>query len=166
VVRTRIVCAVVSEEQELLGCGDPVSVWLKLSHQDRGSLTSRDQNAPVGLASFGITFELLARGESQFAMVAKIRKQVLRSRIQLLPTRGQLVAIITKHQELVVVALLKENPSAFGRSNPDADARRDKRLAFTVTGVRHLNEAGADSHLSFRYEIRKSTWMLRRNVAG
>ena len=112
---------------------------------------------PRGAPRLGTAFELLARRKSQFAMVAKVRKQVLSSRIQLLTTRRQLVAIITKHQELVVVVLLKENPSAFRRSNPDADARRNKRLAFTVTCVQDTStKRAARSHLSFRHEIRKS----------
>jgi hypothetical protein len=157
VERTPIVYAVVSKEQELLRCSDPVSVRGKISYQDRGSIISSGRNTPVGLASVRAALKLLARRESQFAMVSKIRKQALSSRIQLLTTRRQFVAIITKHQELVVVVLLKENPSTFRRSNPDADARRNEGLAFTVTGVRHVNEAGARSHVSFRYEIRKST---------
>ena len=94
--RTRIVRAVVSEEQELLGCGNAVPVWLKFSHQDRGSFTSRGHNAPLGLPSLRTAFKLLARRESQSAMVTKIRNQALRSRIQLLATRRQFVAIIAK----------------------------------------------------------------------
>jgi hypothetical protein len=99
-------------------------------------------------------------------MVAKVRKQILSSRVQLLTTCRQLVAIIAQYQELLVIVFLKEDPRAFRCSNPDAHARGDQRLPFTVTCVRHVNEAGARGYCSFRHELRKSPRMLGRNVTG